>query len=215
MVEDIKSTVAKNITKLRQLRGMTQIELAEELNYSDKAVSKWERAESLPDISVLLKISEMFDVTLDYLVHPHRQADDSKLKLPDITRKKNQVFITGISILLVWLIATFVFVLISLLPVDTNKHWLTFVYSVPISMIVWLVFNSVWFNRKRNYLIVSLLMWSCLASLFLSFALFGHNIWLIFVLGIPGQIIILLWSRLKYKSNANKTSRRIVINSKE
>jgi DNA-binding transcriptional regulator YiaG len=40
-VEDIKPIIAKNITALRQNAKLTQIELAERLNYSDKAVSKW------------------------------------------------------------------------------------------------------------------------------------------------------------------------------
>ena len=53
-MEDIKSIVAKNITELRLLNNMTQMELAEKLNYSDKTISKWERAESTPDISVLV-----------------------------------------------------------------------------------------------------------------------------------------------------------------
>ena len=49
-MEDIKND-AKNITELRILNNMTQMELAEKLNYSDKTISKWERAESSPDIS--------------------------------------------------------------------------------------------------------------------------------------------------------------------
>ena len=50
-MEDVKSNIAKNITELRLLNNMTQIELAEKLNYSDKAVSKWENDTSLPDVS--------------------------------------------------------------------------------------------------------------------------------------------------------------------
>ena len=59
-MEDIKPIIAKNITALRQGAKLTQIELAERLNYSDKAVSKWERAESIPDITVLKTIADMF-----------------------------------------------------------------------------------------------------------------------------------------------------------
>ena len=63
-MSDIKSIVAKNISELRQKRSMTQLELAEQLNYSDKAVSKWERGDSLPDISVLCDIAALFSVPL-------------------------------------------------------------------------------------------------------------------------------------------------------
>ena len=48
-MNNIKSIIAQNITDLRRAKGLTQLELAEQLNYSDKAVSKWERAESMPD----------------------------------------------------------------------------------------------------------------------------------------------------------------------
>ena len=67
-MEDIRHIVAKNIAELRLLNNMTQMELAEKLNYSDKTISKWERADSSPDISVLVEIADLFGVTLDYLV---------------------------------------------------------------------------------------------------------------------------------------------------
>lgn len=67
-MSDIKSNVAKNITELRILNNMTQMELAEKLNYSDKTISKWERGDSSPDISVLVELADLFGVTLDYLV---------------------------------------------------------------------------------------------------------------------------------------------------
>ena len=67
-MENIKQIVAKNIADLRRASGLTQMEFAEKLNYSDKAVSKWERGDSLPDVAVLKQIADLFQVTLDYLV---------------------------------------------------------------------------------------------------------------------------------------------------
>lgn len=201
---DIKSVVAKNISMLRQSSGMTQIDLAEKLNYSDKSISKWERAESIPDISVLLEIASIFGVTLDYLVtedhseNGTKDADKSKISKRQI---RNRGFITGMSVLLVWLVAALAFVIsdISITDGSVHAHYLAFAYAVPVSMIVWLVFNSIWFNRRRNFLIISLLMWSCLASLCVSFAVWSINIWLIMILGIIGQAIIILWSRMNTK----------------
>ncbi len=194
-MEKIKNTIAKNISTLRQARGITQLELAETLNYTDKAVSKWERGESVPDVSVLLRLADLFGVSLDTLV----RVDATDIPLPQAqnNKKRNHLFITGMSILLVWLVATMLFVIIDLTGVKIFTHWMAFVYAVPVSFVVWLVLNSVWFNRRRNYLIISLLMWSALAVLFLSFLLQGFNVWLIFVLGLPGQLIVLLWSKLK------------------
>ena len=67
-MEDLKKIIARNIVDLRRANNMTQLELAEKLNYTDKAVSKWERGESLPDISVLKTIADLFGVKIDYLV---------------------------------------------------------------------------------------------------------------------------------------------------
>lgn len=210
-MERIKETIAKNITLLRQNRKMTQIDLAEHLNYSDKAVSKWERGESVPDVSVLMQIADLFGVSLDRLVRgdcsvplqqqeppaPADRAEDTKRQ-----KRNRRTAITLMSILLVWFVATVVFVMIELIAREPHGHWLAFVYAVPLSMIVWLVFNSIWFNRRRNYLIISFLVWSLLAAVFFNLLFAGVNGWLLFVLGIPGQICIILWSRLNVKQKS-------------
>lgn len=196
-MKDIKGIISKNISELRQAAGMTQLELAERLNYSDKAVSKWERGESLPDISVLLEIAKLYQVTLDDLVQEER-SEPRKPKR-ETAHRYNRGFITGISVLLVWFIAMFCFVLISLIAPEVQFQWLAFLAAVPVSCIVWLVFNSAWFDVRVNYLIVSLLMWSGLATLHISFLALSINIWLIYLLGIPGQIIILMWSGIKIR----------------
>ena len=192
-MNDIKAIIAKNITELRIGKGMTQIDLAERLKYSDKAVSKWERAESLPDISVLVEIADMFGVSLDYLVREKHKEKPLEPKKP----RYNKSMISGVSIALVWFIALFIFVILSLSAKELSFKWLTFIYAVPISSIVWLIFNSIWFNKRLNYFIISLLMWTALTSLHLSILPMGLNISLIYLLGIPGQIIILMWSMIR------------------
>lgn len=208
-MDDIKSIVAQNIADLRQKNEMTQLELAQKLNYSDKAVSKWERADSIPDITVLKRIADLFEVSLDYLVTI--EHDEKKTVYMSENKRKlhNRASITGISVLLVWLLATAAFVITEIVIRNTGvdfqadalfpMHLLSFIYAVPISMIVWLVFNSIWFNRRRNYLIISLLMWSVIGSVYLTLLPVGYNVWQLFVLGIPGQIIIWMWSRLRYR----------------
>ena len=195
-MDDLKYTTASNIINLRQKAGMTQSELAALINYSDKSVSKWERGESIPDITVLKQIADLFQVSLDFLVqeeHPVKHEGKQTLR----QRIRNHGFITGISVLLVWLIATIGFVITDIVVEGTVKQWLAFVYAVPLSTVVWLVFNSIWFNKRRNFLIVSLLMWSVLTAIFVSFLVFGTNIWQVFILGVPGQFIILMWSRIR------------------
>ncbi|MBQ8623948.1 MAG: helix-turn-helix transcriptional regulator [Oscillospiraceae bacterium] len=214
-MEDIKSTIAKNISELRLQKGLTQLELAQMLHYSDKAVSKWERAESVPEISTLVAVADLFGVPLDYLARDEHGANEQEPLIPqpddepeepetllDERKVKNHAIITSMSILLVWFIALFIYVLIDVIFKNAHGHWLTFIYAAPISMLLWLIFNSIWFNRRRNYLIISLLVWTLLAALHITFLICKINIWQIYLLGLPGQLVIFLWSRLNHvKSN--------------
>ena len=194
-MNDIKSIVAKNISELRQAKGLTQLELAEKLNYSDKAISKWEHGDSLPDITVLVEIADLFGVELDYLV----RAEHTKEEIKKESRKPKYSFgvITAVAILLVWFIAMFIFVLISLITTTFTYQWMAFIYAVPVSMLLWLILNSIWFNKRRNYLIISFLMWTSFAALHISLIPLGYDIWLIYLLGAPAQVIIGLWSVIK------------------
>lgn len=211
-MEDIKSIIAANITALRASGGMTQLELAEKLHYSDKSVSKWERGESVPEIGTLTAIADLFGVPLDYLVRAEHEAveketaesnaaedTDNSNTAAQARKKKNHALVSAISVLLCWCVAALVFVAVDISFRNVHRHWLIFVWCVAASMIVWLVFNSIWFNRRRNYLIISLLMWSLLAAVHITVLTYHYNIWLIFTPGIPGQMIILLWSMLSFK----------------
>ena len=194
----VKNIVARNLADLRMKRGMTQLQLADALNYSDKAVSKWERAESLPDLEVLIRIADIYEVDLDYLISAeHDDRYSSSPKERKKRAKRNYYFIIAMSILLVWLIASLVFVILVGIHGYKLVFGLSFLYAVPISCIVLLVLNSVWFGGRKNFYIISLLMWSCLATIVITFhAFLGKFFPLIFILGIPRQLIIVLWCLL-------------------
>ncbi len=192
---DVKSNVAKNITNLRILNDMTQLELAEKLNYSDKTISKWERAESSPDISVLVQMAELFGVTLDYLVKAEN-IEEAVIEHKTVEVKYNRRVISYISESVGWIAAICAFIITTLIIKETTFQWLYFVYTLPIVLIVKLVFNSVWFNPRHNYFIISALMWSILAAVHITFMYFRIDVALVYFLGVAGQIVIILWSRI-------------------
>lgn len=192
-VQDYKPIIAKNITALRQNHKMTQIELAEKLNYSDKAVSKWERGESIPDVGVLKAIADLFHVTVDQLLQEHENLQPAP-EQPVKKNLRNPTVVTLLSILLVWFVATLMYVVINMVIPQHPMRWLPFLYAMPASCVVWLVLNSIWFNRRRNYWIVSALMWTGLISLVLTLNLFSIAAWQLFLLGILGQVGIIVWS---------------------
>ena len=199
-MEDLKQILAKNITALRQASRMTQLELAEKLNYSDKAISKWERGESIPDVTVLKAVADLFGVTLDYLLEgDHAEKPRPSQESPGYLHRNRKV-VTTLSVLLMWFMATVAYVMMDIFIPEQIVKWLPFAYAVPTSMIVWLVFNSIWFNKRHNYGIISLLMWTGLGCIALSAAVFGLPVWKMIYLGVPGQIAIYLWSRFQKKN---------------
>ncbi|MBQ3146091.1 MAG: helix-turn-helix transcriptional regulator [Clostridia bacterium] len=192
-MNDLKQIIAHNIIKLRKEKKLTQIEFAQKLNYSDKAISKWERAESLPDVIVLKQISDIFGISVDYLLKEHSENEKLVLVKNKKNSKINKVSLTLLATCPIWIIATIIFTFILIF---TNKYvWLVFFISVPLTVLLFLIFNSIWGNRRNNYFIVSIFVWSILSCLYL--CLFKFNVWQIFILGIPAQIAIILWANLK------------------
>lgn len=206
-MENLKAIIAGNIAELRKQRGMTQLELAEALNYSDKAISKWERGESIPDVMVLTQIARLFSVPLDYLVEEEHPAEALPEEPHHARRvKRNRTLITAISVVLVWLVAIFLFSTFNLIVAAPELHnmWQLFVYAVPFSCVVWLVFNSLWFNHRWNFIIISLLLWSALGAICLSLLSLNLPIWQLLLLGVPGQIIVVLWSGIRRRDRRQK-----------
>ncbi len=194
-MNDYKRIIANNITELRKAVPLTQAELAEKLNYSDKAISKWERGESIPDVAVLKQIADLFGVSVDYLLEEEHRIETTLQSVP-WQKKKNRILITALSCALVFLIATLAFVALGLLG-DVPRIWLAYVYCVPICSILLIVFNSIWGRYGWNYFFISVLVWSLLTSIYLTTG--DYSNWLIFIIGVPGQIIILMWSGFKSK----------------
>lgn len=198
-MQELKLTIAKNIQKLRQEKQMTQLELAQKLNYSDKSVSKWERGESLPDIIVLKSIADLFEVTLDYLVEEEHNGKPMNKEQMNKNYRRNCYIVTGTSIFIVALLATLIYVILAMIFPGTYYPGLCYAYAVPVALVVWLVFNSIWFNPRNNFIIVSLLVWSLLLALYVTFFMMGFSILPILLVGIPAQMIIWVWSRLRHK----------------
>ncbi len=72
-----KRSIGSFIAVLRKAKGLTQKQLAEQLNVSDKAVSRWERDEALPDLTLIPVLADIFGVTSDELLRGQRNANDT------------------------------------------------------------------------------------------------------------------------------------------
>ncbi len=191
-MDELKLIFASNLIKLRNEVGMTQAELGEKLNYSDKSVSKWERAESVPDIYVVKQIADIFGVTVDRLLTPNDQWKPIEDKSADSTAVKGiGRLITLISLVSILSVAVLVFAVLWIVGIIM---WQIFVYSLPVAMITWLVLNSVFNNGKRNRFIVMGLLLSIVLVVFVAMRQADptNNPWQLFIALIPLEAVVWL-----------------------
>ncbi|MEG1711100.1 MAG: helix-turn-helix transcriptional regulator [Clostridia bacterium] len=184
----VRQTVADNLIYYRRRANMTQLELADKLNYSDKSISKWERAEGIPDLYTLTLLAEIFDIQIADLIN---YAPKRKEPIPKLNKRIITMIIAGF----VWLISVIIFVTIKITMPTLDKIWLVFIYAVPISMIVMIIFSLLWGKKWLTTIFISIFIWGTLSSVFLTFPY--ENMWLIFIIGLPLQIMTILWFNLK------------------
>ena len=86
----MKKTLGMMISSLRKDKGMTQLEFAEKMGVTDKAVSKWERDLSCPDINSIPKLAEILEISVDDLMQGKTETkeQDTKEKKENISRNK-------------------------------------------------------------------------------------------------------------------------------
>ncbi len=202
--ETLRMQIGKNISAYRKREGWTQAGLAEKLNYSDKAVSKWERGESVPDVLIMADLAELFGVSVnDLLVDPNALPEKTgavqqamgQVVEKTLKRKANKNIILQLSSLLTWFVALLIFVILDALEIPYS--YLAFFYAVPADAIVMLCLRSAWHDFRWNRALISVIAWGGLLCLFVMLLVLADiNIWKIFLLGIPGQIAILLWGKL-------------------
>lgn len=197
-MENINIIIGKNLSNLRKQAKLTQMELAEKFNYSDKSISKWEAGDTMPSIEVLNELAKFYNVTLDYLVTEEHSENENKPEIKQKKEKKPKMFptkivVTLLAICAVWVIATTLFVCLKLFA-DIN-YALCFLWAVPVSFVVGVVFNSIWGHYRYLFPILSGLLWSLLVCVHIQ-VLPYDNIWPVYFLGIPLQVAIILWGAL-------------------
>ncbi|MBQ7373482.1 MAG: helix-turn-helix transcriptional regulator [Clostridia bacterium] len=197
-MEELKVIFAQNLANLRKQMKLTQVEFAEKINYSDKAVSKWERGESIPDVSVLKGIADFFGVTIDFLVTKHelepKQTQTTKYEKK--VKTQNRALISAITVVALAVCMLTVFVCLqSALPQNIFINLqLCFVCPLPICFLVLFIFSSIWAGKKQwRITFLSAFIWSLLLTVFCIIYLATSNTYpLLFLVGVPSQIIVLM-----------------------
>lgn len=195
----IRTILAQRLTAYRKRAGMTQAELAEKLNYSDKSVSKWERGDGMPDLLVLCRLADLYDVPLDAFLR------EGPMVRPLKEQRGRHLIITLLSLGLVVFISAIAFFVCYLAKVKVG--WLSFVYAVPVGMILLVVFSHIWGKTLHQAISVSLLDWSLIASIYVSFLAIAPSISgiaMLFMVGAVFQVLIILWYVLMYFRRRNR-----------
>ncbi len=198
-MKDIKAIVAENLTSLRKSHGLTQAQLAEKFNYSDKAICRWEHGDTLPDINTLYALTEFYGITMNDLV-------DSSFEAEGVENNKKKVFkyrmlITALTLAAIWLFTVVFFV--TSIAFDTN-YWVVFVWAVPASCIAILrLWRQYDVHAVVKIVIYSIINWTVITSIYLHMlSVNSVNAWTIFIIGIPLQLVIIFWLKIKeYRSN--------------
>ncbi|VEU83254.1 helix-turn-helix domain-containing protein [Acholeplasma hippikon] len=184
---EIVSNIASNISYYRKKLNLTQLELAEKLNYSDKSISKWERGEGVPDIFVLKELSVFFGVSIDSLTQ--------KRKGPFMILKYRNVlahFYASICLL----VGILVYGILQMLEVDYPNYYFM-IYSMPAAALVVLIFYIIW-QRMRNVIIyLTVFIWTLSLSIYLG--LNHPNAYWVLIITIPIYLFFIFMIYVIYK----------------
>ncbi len=209
IMKDIKSVVSANLSVLRKQKGITQAELAEKLNYSDKAISRWEKGDTLPDLNVLYEICEFYGITMNDLTSEECTAPqrDELLK----NRRMYRIWSCIVGAAAAWFFATLCFIS-SLVVESLPAFWIAFVWALPVSCAVVMLIGRQYYNWVAHFVLGSTTVWSSITAIILTLIYFtplGSSVfWFLYLVGVPIQAII-LFSQMAWKSR-----KKVKINKK-
>ena len=191
-MENIRQIISENLINLRHRYNFTQDELARKVNYSDKAVSRWETGESLPSYETLAMVASVYNVDITYFFTKHDSDEEIKAR-KDSEGNKRLVLIFAITA--IWTLVTGIFVYNA--TKNHNYIWQLFIWGIPLSTLPLLWYNYSSLHKKRIWVIgYSVLLWGLLASIYCQFI--DYNLWMIFLVGVPIQVCIVALSFLRY-----------------
>lgn len=199
-MEELNQIVSENLSALRKSRHLTQQELADQIGYSDKSISKWELGYAIPTADILLKFSAFYNVSVDYLLTKRKNGEKVKAGNPDVAKKHNQIIITAMAATVVWFTAAAIYAtdVINNSPKGSNL-WIAFVWAIPVSLLLCAILSHFFWKKCTAFTVFeSLFIWTLLLAFYLQFYFYANeNLWYIFLVCIPLQIGVILISKLR------------------
>ena len=192
-MENIKEIVKDNLIKLRKENKLTQLELAQKIGYSDKAISRWETGETTPDVETLNSLASLYNVPISFFFEKYSEEKQNLQKKKEEKQKVNKIAISLLCIVSVWFVAIILFDVLS--KIVGARSWMAFIWAIPASFLLAIIFNAIWGKRTWTYIFASAFSWTMILALHLQFIDFSS--FMIFIAGIPIQVVIILTACLK------------------
>ncbi|MBQ7226241.1 MAG: helix-turn-helix transcriptional regulator [Clostridia bacterium] len=197
-MKEVKAIVAKNLSTLRKGKGITQAELAEQFNYSDKAVSRWEHGDTLPDINVLYELCTFYGITMNDLVS--EECSVIKDELHEKNAKRYRLWLGILAAMVVWLGATILFTYSQM--IERRGYWIAFIWAIPLSCLVLQYFCRNIFNWITKFVFTSICIWSVVAAIYFHMLVaYNANLWMVYLIGIPMEALAFMWRKMKNYKN--------------
>ena len=204
-MENLATIVGKNIASLRKARGLTQQELAQQINYSDKSISKWELGYAVPSLDILIDIAAFFNVTIDYLTQEHspESIDEVAVASEKMKIDPNRAIIIALTMMVIILVGLSIFLAAMFMRKDPEGSlpWSIFIWMVPVCCFLAAFEVKHFYHNKLWFVgLLSAFVWSLLLSFCFQYAFYNQvkeNIWFILTVGIPVQVILILFQKIQ------------------
>ncbi len=187
---DEKEILAQNLTRYRKNAGISQLELAKKLCYSNKNISKWENGETMPNAFILQKIANIYGVTIEDLL-----SQNNTIKpLQEVPKKNYRKTIFRLTMLflanaIMYTFGTFLIYVLKMVNVSNFNLWLIYLYLSPLSFLSITIYLRVLY-KYVDIISLSLFIWMLCLMFYLTFKDIP-NFAYIFALGGAFQIIII------------------------
>ena len=198
-MENIREVVAKNLATLRKENQLTQVELAQKINFSDKAISRWEKGEVLPDIETLQKLSAVFNVPMASILEPQEEGHKTKFVKPAKKEILSQIFL----ICEIWVIMSVAYAYINI--ARGANLWQIFLWGIPATALFLLYQNRKTNNNLLNFIYGTLFVWSFITCLYLH--MIELHPWYFYILGVPIQGMLVVRYLFNYKKDTRMSLR--------
>ena len=190
-LEELKANFADNIKTIREKAGLTQLQLGERLNFSDKTISKWENGDVMPDVATLDHIASSFNITVNDLIYGKTSIE--------VQNNKRNLLIIASTFFGIMAFACLCYILLVSFT-DVSRAWLVFLCAPITFFISMLVLSAVFLGYKTVIVAISCLTWSIAIAIFFTFL--SQGLWMVFLIAGILQIFFFLLGKmiLLYKS---------------